>query len=59
MSSEKEKSFILEITVDDNGNVKTQTTRKGLSYDVIVSSLSQQLFLYNKMWAEEASFTAK
>ncbi|MFC2162344.1 hypothetical protein ACFLRF_01565 [Candidatus Altiarchaeota archaeon] len=49
----------MEIRIDDEGNIKCQTTRKEAPYEVILSHLSQQLHLYNQMWAEEASFTAK
>ncbi len=59
MVSDEKQFFKLEIVLDEKGNFKTQTMRKGIPFEVIVGALSQQLFLYNKMWAEESSFTAK
>ncbi|MFH1404390.1 MAG: hypothetical protein ABIH11_08995 [Candidatus Altiarchaeota archaeon] len=55
----KEHKFLLEITIDEEGLARTQTTNNGLPYDVIVAALNHQIYLYNKMWAEQSSITVK
>gem|GEM_PF-1698540 len=55
--NKKERKFTLEITVPEDGKPQTRTRNQGLPYEVIVSSLSQQLYLYNNLWAKHASAT--
>lgn len=52
-----ERKFVLELTVDKDGRPHIMTRNQGLSYDTIVSALSQQLHLYNSMWAKKSSLT--
>jgi len=52
-----DKRFELQITLDENGRPQTSTRNQGLPYEVIVGALSQQLHIYNTLWAKKASTT--
>lgn len=55
--SDKKPQFVMKITMDDKGQIKTRTRQEGIPYPLVISALSHQLYLYNKLWSEQASFT--
>lgn len=57
MMMERKNDFELKITIDADGRPQTYTRNNGVAYDVIVGALSQQLHLYNSMWAKKSSTT--